>query len=198
MTLIDEYIERGERFLSGGEDISAKSLVKLFCGAIADDVPTYKQGLAFYRGTINGMPAYTDADARRDVAILVAKMRALRDRRNHELDVAKLNAAAKGATIILSDVGNSRAEASAAASVTISQASAAVDAEPGLTDEQKAELQELLAQAKGAAARGDSGLFSHIGSKLMEGVEKATPNLVVKMLEFLLSLAIGVLSRQFS
>lgn len=191
MSLIDEYIEEGERFLSGEEGGSAKALVKLFCGAIADDVPTYKHGLALYRATVNGMPAYTDGDARRDVEVLVAKMRALRDRREHELEVAKLNAAARGATVILSDVGNSRSEASAVVSVTISQVSEAVDAEPGLTDAQKSELQELLAQAKGAAARGDRGLFSRIGSKLMEGVEKATPGLIVKVLEFLLGLATG-------
>lgn len=97
-------------------------------------------------------------------------------------------------TTNLQNVGNafSNATATANATVTISQVIDAVDADPGLSDEQKAELQSLLTQAKGAVAKGDKGLFAHIGSKIMEKVEQAAPALIVKVLEFLVSQATGL------
>ncbi|MBM6784445.1 hypothetical protein H6A08_08785 [Enorma massiliensis] len=194
MTTLDECIARGERFLAGEGDDGAKALVNLLCGAIASLDPSYKKGLARYRATVNGYLPYTDGDARRDVEILVSKMKVLRDEKAHEMAIAKLNAAAKGATIIIQDVGNasSNSTATANATVTISQAIEAVDADPALSDEQKAELQNLLIQAKGAVAKGDKGLFARIGSKIMEGVEKAAPELIVKVLGFLVSQAAGL------
>ena len=84
------------------------------------------------------------------------------------------------------------ATATASATVTISQAIDAVDADPGLREEQKAELQSLLTQAKGAVAKGDKGFFARIGSKIMEGVEQAAPALIAKVLEFLASQATGL------
>ncbi len=97
-------------------------------------------------------------------------------------------------TTNLQNVGNasSSSTATANATVTISQAIEAVDADPALSDEQKAELQNLLIQAKGAVAKGDKGLFARIGSKIMEGVEKAAPELIVKVLWFLVSQAAGL------
>lgn len=144
--------------------------------------------------TINGRPAYAEDDARHDVEILIGKMKGVQERRAHEERVAELNAAQRGATVIIQDVGNATSSSTATAilTVTISQAIEAVDADPELSDEQKNELQNLLTQAKGAMTKGDKGLFARIGSKIMEGVEKAAPQLTVKVLEFLVSQAVGL------
>ena len=138
--------------------------------------------------TINGRPAYTEDDARHDVEILIGKMKGVQERRAHEERVAELNAAQRGATVIIQDVGNATSSSTATAilTVTISQAIEAVDADPELSDEQKNELQNLLTQAKGAMTKGDKG------SKIMEGVEKAAPQLTVKVLEFLVTQAVGL------
>ena len=192
MTALDEYIARGERFLSGEGDDDAKDLVRLLCAAIASQDPTYKHGLSLYRGTVNGYPRYTDDDARKDVERIVAKMKVLRDEKEHDLEVARLNAAAAGVSVAVDNSNSNVATATASATVTISQAIDAVDADPGLREEQKAELQSLLTQAKGAVAKGDKGFFARIGSKIMEGVEQAAPALIAKVLEFLASQATGL------
>lgn len=194
MSMYDEYIARGERFLKGEGGDGALELVELFCGVLANDVENYKAGLRRYRMRINGSPAYTEGDARHDVEILIGKMKGVQEMRSHEERVAELNAAQRGATVVIQDVGNatSSSTATAASTVTISQAIDAVDADPELSVEQKIELQSLLVQAKGAAAKGDKGLFARMGSKIMEGVEKAAPPLIVKVLEFLVSQAVGL------
>lgn len=96
----------------------------------------------------------------------------------------------------LSNVGNSsstsNAIASASNAVTISQAIEAVENDPSLTDEQKAKIQMLLAEAKSAATKGDKGLFAKAGSKILGAVEQAAPALIVKVLEFLVSQATGL------
>ena len=184
MRTADEYIARCDEAIKNADKLRPADFEHLsneVCCAFNPVIPK----IIYYRGGLPG--PYTVEDIKQ----LRGKIAVYRDEKDHELEIAKLNAAARGATVILSDVGNSRAEASAAARVTISQAFDAVDADPGLSEEQKAELQGLLAQAKGAAAKGDGGLFTRIGSKVMEGVEKATPGLVVKVLEFLLGLAMG-------
>ena len=153
MTALDECIARGERFLAGEGDDGAKALVNLLCGAIASLDSSYKKGLARYRATFNGYPPYTDEDARRDVEILVSKMKVLRDEREHDMAIAKLNAAAKGATIVIQDVGNSSSTATANAAVTVSQAIDALEScslSPEELSEMKAAIVDLEA-AKGKA-----------------------------------------------
>lgn len=194
MSVYDEYIERGERFLRKEGGDGARELVELFCGVLANDVENYKASLRRFRMTINGSPAYTDGDARHDVEILIGKMKSVQERRAHEERVAELNAAQRGATVVIQDVGNatSSSTATAASTMTISQAIEAVDADSVLSDEQKAELQNLLTQVKVSVAKGDKGLFARIGSKIMECVERAEPALIVKVLEFLVSQATGL------
>lgn len=153
MTAFDEYIARGKRFLADEGDDDAKSLVILFCGALAARDQNYKTGLARYRTTVNGYPVYTDGDARRDVEILVSKMRVLRDKEAHDMAIAKLNAAARGATIVIQDVGNSSSTATANATVTISQTLDALEScslSPGELSEMKAAVADLEA-SKGKA-----------------------------------------------
>ena len=184
MRTADEYIARCDGAIKNADQLKPADFERLsneVCCAFNPVIPK----ISYYRGGLPG--PYTVEDIKQ----LRGKIAVYRDEKDHELEIAKLNAAARGATVILSDVGNSKAEASVVARVTISQAFDAVDADPDLSEEQKAELQGLLAQAKGAAAKGDGDLFARIGSKVMESVEKATPGLVVKVLEFLLGLAMG-------
>lgn len=153
MTAFDEYIARGERFLADEGDDDAKSLVNLFCGALAARNQNYKTGLARYRVTVCSGHPYTDDDAREDVRILVAKMRVLRDKEAHDMAIAKLNARASGAAIVIQDVGNSSSTATANATVTISQTLDALEScslSPGELSEMKAAVADLEA-AKGKA-----------------------------------------------
>lgn len=154
MTALDECIARGERFLAGEGDDGAKALVNLLCGAIAPLDPGYKKGLARYRATVNGYPPYTDGAARRDVEILVSKMKVLRDEREHDMAIAKLNAAAKGATIVIQDVGNasSSSTATANATVTISQTLDALES-CSLLPEELSEMKAAVADLEAAKGK---------------------------------------------
>lgn len=199
VSFVEDYISQIDRALSRGSAGQSKpALVKEIVGVFASRIPDIKSGLDRYRQRIwsPGVPT-PQIDDRRDLEVLRKKLELYRE----ELIEAEGSRQAAPSTgqvsVYVENSANQTtnaspsAHATSSASVTISQVSDAVDADPDLSEEQKAELQGLLAQAKGAAARGDSGLFARIGSKVMEGVEKAAPGLVVKVLEFLLGLATG-------
>ena len=78
----------------------------------------------------------------------------------------------------VTQVSKSVSESSSSVHMSISQVFESVERDSGLTDEEKAELQSLLVEAKKTAASKDSGAFAKIGAKIMEGVEKATPGVV--------------------
>lgn len=126
----------------------------------------------------------TEGELKQVLSIVRNALATLQENYEHELAVAQAGATNNTAT--------ANAQATASVQITISQAVEAVDADPGLSDRQKAELRELLAKAKGAAAKGDKGLFARIGSKIIEGVEQAAPSLIAKALEFLASQATGL------
>ena len=199
VSFVEDYISQIDGALSRGSAGQPKpALVKEIVGVFASRIPDIKSSLDRYRQRIwsSGMPT-PQIDDRRDLEVLRKKLELYRE----ELIEAEGSRQAAPSTgqvsIYVENSANQTtnaspsAHATSSAAVTISQVSDAVDADPSLSEEQKAELQGLLAQAKGAAARGDSGLFARIGSKVMEGVEKATPGLVVKVIEFLLGLAAG-------
>lgn len=189
MSTVDDFIARCDEIISRPKDLDQRMLADLsseICASFNHVIPNISR----YRGMhIDGkVPPYTVNDIRK----LRGKLAVYRDERNHELEVAKLNAAAAGVNVSVDNSSSSVATANATATVTVAQAIDAVDADPALSDEQKAELQNLLTQAKGAVAKGDKGLFARIGSKIMEGVEKAAPALIVKVLGFLVSQAAGL------
>ena len=197
---VDRYISRIDEELERGRVCkSSADLVRDVVGLFSADVPNIKHGLDRYRQCVwvPGMPA-DKVDDLHDLRLLREKLLMYRDR-IAEGDPSPSTGQTPPAPVSI-NINNSPTQAvsvssssfsTSAVTVTVSQICDAVDADPGLGEEQKAELQELLAKAKGAAAKGDSGLFARIGSKVMEGVEKATPSLVVKVLEFLLGLATG-------
>lgn len=93
----------------------------------------------------------------------------------------------------LAEAGGSRITAKATSmatvSVSISQVFDLIDADSVLSEEAKATIQSLLADAKKEAVKKDCGAFAKIGAKIMEGVEKATPGVVSGVISFLASLA---------
>lgn len=191
MSVVDDYIARCDLAIAHATDLEPayfEQLSREICSAFNPAIPN----ISNYREDPTG-PYSVD-----DIKMLRGRLSVYRDEREHELTIAKLNAAARGATVVIKNVGNNSSvahagsAATATATTTISQAIDAVDADPGLSEEQKAELQSLLTQAKGAVAKDDKGLFARIGSKVMEGVEQATPALIAKVLEFLASQATGL------
>lgn len=199
MREIDRCIRECERFIERVESTQnirgAVQLVNEVYGAMAS-VPNIKSGLRrFTRVTRNSKP-YGDADAALDIRVLAGKLRAHRDSLDHELEIERLRAAQRGATIVLSDVGNSSSmsssEAKATVEVTLSQTIDAVEKDQGLSEKQKSELESLLAQAKDAATKGDKGFFARAGEAIMGKVADATPDLIHAVLKFLLSLSMGL------
>lgn len=189
MSTVDEFIARCDEVIAHPEDFDQRMLADLskeICASFNHVIPHISR----FRGMhINGeVPPYTAQDIRK----LRGKLAVYRDEMDHKLEIARLNAAAAGVNVSVDNSSSSVATATANATITISQAIDAVDSDPGLSDEQKAELQSLLTQAKGAVAKGDKGLFARIGSKIMEGVEQAAPALIMKVLEFLVSQATGL------
>lgn len=191
MSTVDEFIARCDEVIARPEDFDQRMLADLskeICASFNHVIPHISR----YRGMhINGeVPPYTAQDIRK----LRGKLAVYRDEKEHELEVARLNAAAAGVNVAVDNSSSNVATATANATVTVtvSQAIEAVDADPVLSDEQKAEVQNLLTQAKGAVAKGDKGLFARIGSKILEGVEQAAPALIVKVLDFLVFQATGL------
>ncbi len=186
MSAVDEFIARCDEVIADHRGMTAGDFHDLAREIVVAFNP-FIENISHYRA---GRSA--EAYSVRDIRELRGKLAVYRDEREHELEVARLNADAAGTSLSVSNSNSSVATATANAAVTISQAIDAVDADPGLSEEQKAELQNLLTQAKGAVAKGDTGLFARIGSKIMEGVEQAAPALIAKVLEFLASQATGL------
>lgn len=188
MTELERRIDECEQFLRGYESChnsnGAISLAKELLGAFSQ-IPGISTGL-FY----DIYDPYSEEMALSDLRILLSKLRFYRDEKEQQLELARLNAAQRGATIMLKDVGNSSSTSVSQASVSYSQVTEAVDADVNLTETEKAELLELLAQAKKATVRKDNGAFAGISSKIMAALATATPGLIVKLLEYLISLAI--------
>lgn len=190
MTTVDDYIALCDEAISA---VPHRSSIEL--KALSDEIKCafnpFIAHISNYRGA-NPSSTYSVADIKK----LRGKLAVYRDERQHELEIARLNAAQRGAIVNISDVGNSSSISNSAASasntVTISQAIEAVENDPSLTDEQKAEIQMMLAEAKSAAAKGDKGLFARAGSRILGTIEQAAPALIVKVLEFLVSQAIGL------
>lgn len=200
MGMIDDCIERCEEYMKQVEEhgnyFGGVKLVDEVYGAMAD-IPDIKKGLRkfkmrIYTGNCSD-DRYSDVDASNDVRILYGKLKHYRDEKEHELEIAKLNAAGRGANVVIKDIGNSSATAISKSTsttvVSLSQIIDLIDSDDFLTDEKKAELQSMIANAKKEATKKDSSAFARIGAKVIEGLENATPAVVSGALGFLYSLA---------
>lgn len=195
MKTADEYISRCDEAINATPPRSSAQL-KLLSDEIKAAFNPFIANISNYRGT-NPPSTYTTQDIKK----LRGKLAVYRDEKSHDLDIAKLNAAQRGATVIIGDIGNSNFTSNATAnssarvdaSMSISQVFESVERDSSLTDEEKAELQSLLAEAKKTATSKDSGAFARIGAKIMEGAEKAAPRVVSDALGYLASLALKFL-----
>ncbi len=130
MREIDRCIRECERFVERVERSDsikgARQIVDEVYGAMSN-VPNIKHGLRKFQMRTNFSEPYSDADAAHDIRVLAGKLRAYRDDMDREERIAKLNAAQRGATVIIQDVGNSSSVATATSSATLSQTIEALD-----------------------------------------------------------------------
>ena len=124
MREIDRCIRECERFIERVERSDsirgARQIVDEVYGAMSH-VPNIKRGMRKFQMRTDFSAPYSDADAAHDIRVLAGKLRAHRDDIDREERIAKLNAAQRGATVIIQDVGNSSSVATATSSVTLSQ-----------------------------------------------------------------------------
>ena len=108
MREIDRCIRECERFVERVERSDsikgARQIVDEVYGAMSN-VPNIKHGLRKFQMRTNFSEPYSDADAAHDIRVLAGKLRAYRDDMDREERIAKLNAAQRGATVIIQDVG---------------------------------------------------------------------------------------------
>lgn len=119
-------------------------MARKVCGVISEYIPTFKTGLLMYRQRFNGNPGYTLNDAVKDVETLLMKMETYRENQERQMKLAELEAAGRGAQIIVSNSGNNEARANASANVDIREAIRAIDSCRG-TDEELSALKAAVA-----------------------------------------------------
>ena len=151
MSTVDDFIARCDEIISRPKDLDQQILADLsseICASFNHVIPNISR----YRGLhIDGkVPPYTVNEIRK----LRGKLAVYRDERNHELEVAKLNAAAAGVNVAVDNVNHNVANANAAATVvSISQAFDALES-CSLSPEELSEMKAAIADlevAKGKA-----------------------------------------------
>lgn len=125
--MFEDLIDECKALLESDDKRGAADLAKKACGVIAEYIPTYKAGLRMYRQRISGSPSYTTDDAVKDVETLLLKMEAYRNSQERQMCIAELEAAGRGAQIIVSNSGNNEAHASASATADIRETIRAID-----------------------------------------------------------------------
>lgn len=201
MTWIDDAMERGLAVLETNDRKSMEDYLKETTERmIQEEVPRPRRGLSKYQsrcmavgpGGVFSSPGPTDDDIRNDVKTVIRRLGDWKERVMDPLSVAGKRSIENTNININSNVVSSESRATASSIVSISQVIKAVEDDPCLSENQKTEIQLMLAEAKSAATKGDKGLFAKAGSKILGAVEQATPALIVKVLEFLVSQATGL------
>lgn len=201
MTWIDDAMERGLAVLETNDRKSMEDYLKETTERmIQEEVPRPRRGLSKYQsrcmavgpGGVFSSPGPTDDDIRNDVKTVIRRLGDWKERVMDPLSNAGKPSIANTNVNINSNTASSESNASASSTVSLSQVSKAVEDDRALSDEQKAEIQIMLAEAKSAAVKGDKGLFARTGSKILGAVEQAAPTLIVKVLEFLVSQAAAI------
>ena len=114
---------------------------------------------------------YSDADAAHDIRVLAGKLRAHRDDIDREERIAKLNAAQRGATVIIQDVGNSSSVATATSSVTLSQTIEVLD-RCDITEDELRDIKAAISELEAAKGKSPETVLDKT-SKLLDLVKKA-------------------------
>lgn len=198
ISFVDSYISQIDEALSGQLDNQAKtSLVKDIVGVFGQHISGIKSGLDCYRARImyDGT-LESQTDGTHDLKLLRDKLCLYREDLTEDEGDNQSSSSERVSVYVDNSASqtvntNSSSSSSSSVGITISQAIDAVESDPCLSEEQKAELQGLLTQAKGAAAKKDKGAFSRISSKIMDALAAATPGLIMKLLEFLIGQVAG-------
>ena len=147
--MFEDLIDECRVLLQSDDKRGAGDLARKVCGVISEYIPTFKTGLLMYRQRVNGSPGYTLNDAVKDVETLLVKMETYRESQEREMRLAELEAAGRGAKIIVSNSGNNEAHASASATVDIRETIRAIDSCQG-TDEELSALKAAVADLSAA------------------------------------------------
>ena len=174
MREIDRCIRECERFVERVERSDsikgARQIVDEVYGAMSN-VPNIKHGLRKFQMRTNFSEPYNDADAAHDIRVLAGKLRAYRDDMDREERIAKLNAAQRGATVIIQDVGNSSSVATATSSVSLSQTIEALE-ECEATEEEIRNIKAAISELEAAKGKSPETVLDKT-SKLLDLVKKA-------------------------
>lgn len=149
MSELDELINEleSERFVS---EIDKNHLLMKACSILSDELPeTYSVGIKrFAHRTRSNNFSYSENDIENDLDIAIEKLKMLRLRMNHEIEIEKLKAAQRGATVIISEVGNSSSSATVTLNVSITSTVEKIDdsdVDEHIKDEIKAAILDLEA-----------------------------------------------------
>lgn len=174
MREIDRCIRECERFIERVERSDsirgARQIVDEVYGAMSH-VPNIKRGMRKFQMSTDFSAPYSDADAAHDIRVLAGKLRAHRDDIDREERIAKLNAAQRGATVIIQDVGNSSSVATATSSVTLSQTIEVLD-RCDITEDELRDIKAAIYELEAAKGKSPETVLDKT-SKLLDLVKKA-------------------------
>lgn len=167
MSAVDEFIARCDEVIAHPKDFDQRMLAGLsseICASFNHVIPH----ISNYRGMhINGeVPPYTVQDIRK----LRGKLAVYRDEKEHELEVARLNAAAAGVSVAVDNSSSSVATAIATAEVTISQTLDALES-CSLSPEELSEMKAAIADLEAAKGKAPETLCEK-ASRLLDLAKK--------------------------
>ncbi len=174
MREIDRCIRECERFIKRAESTEnirgARQIVDEVYGAMAS-VPNIKHGLRKFQMRVNFSEPYSDSEAALDIRVLAGKLRAYRDDIDREERIAKLDAAQRGATVIIQDVGNSSSTAISTSSVTLTQTLEALD-RCNVTENELRDIKAAISELEASKGKSPETVLDKT-SKLLDLAKRA-------------------------
>lgn len=144
MDIYNELIEKCETFLKKDDSRGAKALVSEVYGAIAGYIPNAKHGLNKFRSRIITADGYTDKEARTDIRVLLGKIKAYQKERQDKLELAKLEAAGRGAHVEVVAKSESTVSVNISIDMVLSQSYEALE-KSGLSDDDIERIKAAMA-----------------------------------------------------
>lgn len=134
-------------------------------------VPNIKHGLRKFQMRVNFSEPYSDSEAALDIRVLAGKLRAYRDDIDREERIAKLDAAQRGATVIIQDVGNSSSTAISTSSVTLTQTLEALD-RCNVTENELRDIKAAISELEASKGKSPETVLDKT-SKLLDLAKRA-------------------------
>lgn len=187
MSTVDEFIARCDDVIADHKGMTARDFYDLSREIVVAFNP-FIDNISHYRA---GRSA--EAYSVRDIKELRGKLAVYRDGRNHELEIARLNAAAAGVNVAVDNVNHNVASANAAATVvSISQAFDALES-CSLSPEELSEMKAAIADLEVAKGK-DPETVCEKASKLLDLAKKGadTAKAVAPFVAAALSALVGL------